>query len=204
MSSVRDEVLRARRELAESDIRSRSEFVVARFLKRANLHSLHVGMYRALHDELSLLSLEKALTPSCSLYFPRITNLGDRRIDFYLGSDLDSPESWQEGPYGIKEPHDQAMQVAPSQLDLIVVPGVVFGKNGERIGMGKGYYDRFLAQPGIKAVRVALVFDFQIHDSLPQNAWDQRVDWMVSETKEICLPRAQAWLKSRHELQGPV
>ncbi len=204
MNSVRQEILRKRRALSAEEIQTRSEQVAARFLSRVRPRNLCIGLYRALPDELSLLALEKQFQGGNRLHFPRITHPDDRKIDFFRCDDLDAPEAWREGPYGIQEPHDQAKQIEASELDLIFVPGVAFGKNGERIGMGKGFYDRFLHRVSVHALKVALVFDFQIQDHLVQNSWDQPVDWILSETQEICLPIAQAWLKSQKALQAPL
>jgi 5-formyltetrahydrofolate cyclo-ligase len=77
--------------------------------------------------------------------------------------------------------------IAPTSLDLILVPGVVFGEKGERTGMGRGYYDRYLASAP-QAVRVALLFDFQLLPRLEQSAWDQRVDVLITPTKIVELP----------------
>lgn len=74
----------------------------------------------------------------------------------------------------------------PDQIDVILVPGRVFGEGGERIGRGRGCYDRYLSQcPPGHPLRVALAFDFQVRPTLPQSPWDQSVDWIVTEKREI-------------------
>ena len=73
--------------------------------------------------------------------------------------------------------------VDPSIVDVALIPGLAFDLKGNRLGYGKGYYDRFLAAyPHIK--RVALAFSFQIIEALPTDQYDQMMDLIISE-KEI-------------------
>lgn len=75
------------------------------------------------------------------------------------------------GPYGVMQPKAAFLRpIALLDIDLVMVPGVAFDKNGNRLGRGKGYYDRLLAQlpPAIPAV--GLAFAFQILPELPQLA----------------------------------
>ena len=88
--------------------------------------------------------------------------------------------------WGIREPRDKsAHRVSPSLIDCVVVPGVVFDRKGRRIGLGGGYYDRFLRQfaGGLKSVAVA--FDFQVVDALPQEDFDVAVQTIVTESQTI-------------------
>lgn len=87
-----------------------------------------------------------------------------------------------EGPYGLLQPREP-ISVPPSALDVIMVPAVVFDREGYRIGYGKGYFDRFLSQPGIRGVRVGLAFDLQVVEHLPRDSWDQPVDYLVTESR---------------------
>ena len=65
------------------------------------------------------------------------------------------------------------------EVDLWICPGLAFTERGERLGFGGGWYDRFLAaaKPGARAYGVA--YGFQLWPSLPQGAWDRRLDGVV-------------------------
>ena len=73
-----------------------------------------------------------------------------------------------KGMYGIHEPsreYSQALEL--DQLDLVLVPGIVFDKDNYRLGRGHGYYDRFLAQLPPAVPTIGLAFDFQVVERLP-------------------------------------
>jgi 5-formyltetrahydrofolate cyclo-ligase len=90
----------------------------------------------------------------------------------------------QEGAFGILEPPpDPGRLAAPYQFELVLVPGLAFDRAGNRLGMGKGHYDRFLAQ--VRAPKIALAYDFQLVEKLPIEAHDQRVNMVVTEKNVI-------------------
>jgi 5-formyltetrahydrofolate cyclo-ligase len=70
------------------------------------------------------------------------------------------------GLYGISEPAIKRF-VNLEDLDLVIVPGIAFDKKGNRLGRGKGYYDRFLRKLPEKSSSIGLAFDFQILPSIP-------------------------------------
>ena len=80
---------------------------------------------------------------------------------------------------GILEPIE-AMKIAYKNIDLVLVPGIVFDKHGHRIGFGLGFYDRFL-QKVSKSIKVGLAFDFQVVDRIPHEEHDVPVNFIVTE-----------------------
>lgn len=85
--------------------------------------------------------------------------------------------------FGILEPIE-VMKIAYKNIDLVLVPGIVFDKEGHRIGYGFGYYDRLLAKVP-KAVKIGLAFDFQVVDKIPKETHDIAVDFIVTEKEVI-------------------
>ena len=64
------------------------------------------------------------------------------------------------------------------EIDLIIVPGMAFDNSGHRLGRGKGFYDRFLAQhPDVYTI--GLCFDFQYFDKIPSESFDKKVDEVI-------------------------
>lgn len=83
------------------------------------------------------------------------------------------------GAYGILEPRIDAPTIDNSLLDVVVVPGSVFDKNGYRTGYGGGYYDRFLENTD--AIRVGVCFDFQLVDDVFPENHDKKMDFIITE-----------------------
>lgn len=96
----------------------------------------------------------------------------------YLVSDFDKP--FVLGAYGIREPNREfAKPISVKELDLVIVPGVAFDKDGNRLGRGKGYYDRFLKSLPEHVSTIGLAFDFQIINNLPHFPQDSAVDKVI-------------------------
>ncbi len=85
---------------------------------------------------------------------------------------------------GIREPLKKRF-VPQELLDLIVVPGCGFDERGYRIGLGKGFYDRFLSTLKGKIPLVGLAFECQVVKKLPFEEWDVRMDWIITERRII-------------------
>jgi len=85
--------------------------------------------------------------------------------------------------WGIREPRfDSAQLVLPGEIDLMLVPGLAFTRDGHRLGRGRGFYDRLLAHPALRAVKLGVCFDAQILEELPTEPHDASVDRVVSES----------------------
>ena len=89
------------------------------------------------------------------------------------------------GSYNILEPRNECFkEISLESIDLIIIPGIAFDCKGNRIGHGKGYYDRFLTKK-ITAHRLALAFEFQIVDRIPTESHDVKVGKIVTEKRII-------------------
>lgn len=202
---VRKNLIAQRKALPAADRARLSLTAIQRFLQvfsfsqLAAKSKLRVGLYRPLPSEFDLSHLEfELLKHGCILHYPRVTLHGEQKqIEFVQVSDLKLESNlWKAGSFGIQEPHAELKSVPPESLDLIFVPGVAFGESGERIGMGAGYYDRFLPHAP-EALRVALAFDFQVLPQLEQNIWDESVHWIVTEKRSFQNQFVEEWLENR-------
>jgi 5-formyltetrahydrofolate cyclo-ligase len=107
----------------------------------------------------------------------------DRGNDEIRISELPGPEiGFRLGAFGVREPAEGNLNfVTPDKIDLVVVPGLAFDRRGGRIGYGKGYYDRLLSRLSSQVPRIALAFEFQVLDTVPQDVNDIQVDTIITE-----------------------
>jgi 5-formyltetrahydrofolate cyclo-ligase len=107
---------------------------------------------------------------------PRTASLEHRRVRL---ADLDTLTT---GSYGIPEPSPVAFSdiVDPGAIDLAFVPGLSFDARGNRLGMGKGYYDRFLRE-ATRATRWGLAFASQVLPEVPVEAHDVPLDGLITD-----------------------
>jgi 5-formyltetrahydrofolate cyclo-ligase len=100
---------------------------------------------------------------------------------------LESMDELELGMYRILEPREDLRSVVskrkqPEDLDLVMVPGVAFDRNGGRTGHGKGYYDKLLQHARPDAPLVALSFECQLFEEIPVEAHDIYMDAIVTES----------------------
>lgn len=96
------------------------------------------------------------------------------------------------GEYGILEPVDSSGicydPATQAQTTAVIVPGLAYDRLGNRLGRGKGYYDRFLGSEAMRsALRIGVGWDLQLVQEIPSFAHDVPVHWFVSEEKAYDL-----------------
>ncbi|TCU74113.1 5-formyltetrahydrofolate cyclo-ligase [Tissierella praeacuta] len=95
------------------------------------------------------------------------------------------------GYYNILTPKKDFLRFIDfNTIDLVLVPGVVFARDGYRVGYGGGYYDRFLSKFKEKVNTIGLAFDLQIVEEIPKDSFDIPVDFIITEKETInCLEK---------------
>ncbi|HME62447.1 MAG TPA: 5-formyltetrahydrofolate cyclo-ligase, partial [Candidatus Binatia bacterium] len=90
------------------------------------------------------------------------------------------------GPRGAAEPAgDVPLGDADCQDLMVIVPGVLFDDRGNRLGRGGGWYDRALQRLNDKGIFVGLAYEFQVVASVPAELWDQKVHYVITESRVI-------------------
>jgi 5-formyltetrahydrofolate cyclo-ligase len=87
------------------------------------------------------------------------------------------------GKFGIREPLPSCTEVPLNRLDLVLVPGVAFDARGARLGRGKGFYDRLLAD--VRGTKCGVAFEEQIVDAVPVGPLDIRLNCILTPTRWI-------------------
>ncbi len=132
----------------------------------------------------SSLWVERALAEGKRLALPKV-NRHTNHLDLYWLDDLENQLA--PGLWGIREPVVENCEKlsAPNEVEFVLLPGVAFTRDGARLGYGGGYYDKLLASMARRPVLVAAAFALQVVDSIPQEANDVKVDWIVTERETI-------------------
>lgn len=154
-------------ELAFSRLELLSEF------KRAN----KILVYNSLSDELSTRSFISRWHLKKKLFLPRV-NGDELEILPY------KPNALQQGAFHIEEPTGDDI-VNANEMDLIIVPAVALDRNGNRVGRGKGYYDRLLATT--KAVKIGIIYDFQLFDEFDAESHDIPLDFVITPSEIVII-----------------
>jgi len=87
------------------------------------------------------------------------------------------------GHFGIREPTVRCPEVPLNHLDLFLVPGIVFDWHGHRLGRGKGFYDRLLAN--LSGVKCGIAFDEQVVKAVPVGPSDVRMDFVLTPARGV-------------------
>jgi len=95
---------------------------------------------------------------------------------------LDSLNCIKEGAYGIRIPQGEPQGVNPSGIGLVLVPGLGFDLKGGRMGMGAGYYDRFLPQCA-NAVKTGITYDILLRGKIICDEHDVLMDYIITESQ---------------------
>ena len=102
---------------------------------------------------------------------------------FSLTAAVPGPDGWEMGAYGIRTPVlERAALIRPEALDLVLVPCTAFDAVCRRVGMGKGYYDRYLPRCR-NAVALGVAFEAQRVPEAAADGRDRRLDGFVTERK---------------------
>ena len=95
----------------------------------------------------------------------------------------DLPGDVVTGHFGIREPAARCLEIPLGEFDLVLVPGVAFDRQGRRLGRGKGYYDRLLAE--VRGIKCGIAFAEQVVETVPAGPADVRLDFLVTPTAGV-------------------
>lgn len=99
-------------------------------------------------------------------------------LTFYIS------QNFIKGPFGVMEPSEDSRKLDLEELTGILVPGLGFNKNGNRLGKGRGFYDRALAD--YKGLKIGVCFGCQVlQEDFPVEEHDVRVDFLITENEII-------------------
>jgi len=183
---LRKEILAARNRQTQAEIETKSRAIQNNLLALEQIKNhQYIFVYVSFRSEVATLMLIDALIKKGKTVIVPITRVQEKRLDAIhinnRATDL------IPGYCDIPEPTEElckTSEIAPEEIETILLPGSVFDKRGGRFGYGGGYYDRFLAKVPT-ANRIGLAFDLQIIDKAPLQEHDEILDLVVTESRVI-------------------
>ncbi len=175
---IRRKIKAMRQMLSEAEKLSAAEEVFAQLEKTAAfMMAEHILMYHSLPDELPTRRFLDKWHDKKHFYLPRVNGVN---LDI-----LPYEESRLElGAFHIEEPTGNDT-VDPSEIELMVIPAVAYDRKGNRLGRGKGFYDRLLGDT--KATKVGIGYEFQIIDEVPTEEHDIPMDMVITQSSYIVI-----------------
>lgn len=168
-SEIRSTAKRAVKALSSEQKRDKSALIIKNIAdSKAVKDAKFVALYASLPDEVESGNLIDILSQQKRVVLPRVA--GDD-MDFYPYD----PTSMEIGSFGISEPQGQEA-IEPSEIDVIIVPGVAFTTDGKRCGRGKGYYDKYLSRAGFRATKIGICYAEQLAEHIPNEPHDIVMD----------------------------
>lgn len=138
----------------------------------------NILLYHSLPDELSTHAFIERWYKRKHIYLPRVNGC---LLDIlpYDSSNL------RQGAFNIEEPVG-SNKVDISKIDLVIVPAVAYDYHGNRVGRGKGYYDRLLRNSDV--IKVGVAYNCQVIELIEHDELDVPVDYVITDKGVICKP----------------
>lgn len=174
-SELRQIIRQTKRQFSQAELGELSLDIISRLENDERFTSASTILaYHSLPDEVSTHDLIRKYSQAKTILLPKVIADGEMEIRRYQGeSDL------QQGAYGIMEPCGEIFSDY-DRIDLAIIPGMAFDTKGNRLGRGKGYYDRFLSCAR-NIYKVGICFPFQIVEEVPVENTDIAMDAILSK-----------------------
>ena len=173
---LRKELKKARNKLSDSFIETNSELIflnIKTVLNHLNFNS--IAVYKSFNSEVSTdITIDYLLDKNKNVCLPKIKNTNDMQF-----KKINSFTKMQLNKYGILEPKN-GNNINQDEIDIFIVPCVGFNKDLYRIGMGKGYYDKFLSKNGAQKL-IGIAFQDQLANEAFQEKHDIKMDFIITE-----------------------
>lgn len=174
----RQEILKKRKLLSGMEVKKRSEQIINNLTKLSEYKKARsVLFYVSFNNEVETHDIIKRTLENKDKQIIVPFFKDDKGISLSILKDF---SDLVEKKFGILEPRpEKIIELRKDRFDLVIIPGIVFDKEGYRIGYGNGYYDRFLS--GLKTLKVGLCYDFQLVEKIPKEKHDIPVDMIITE-----------------------
>ena len=171
---IRRELLEKRKKLPKEEVLEKSNEIILKLVSlKIFERAKKIMCYVSFNNEVYTHSFIKEYMKEKDIAVPVI-----RENEIFLSY----VKEWEmkKGKYGILEPKN-IEYADEKEIEIAIIPGIAFDVNGNRIGYGKGYFDRLLRK--MKAIKIAVAFDFQVLEELPVESHDVKMDAVITEKR---------------------
>jgi 5-formyltetrahydrofolate cyclo-ligase len=172
---LRNEIRTLKKQQSKEDLRAQSDEITRKLLADSHiLDAQIIAMYYPLPDEVDVASaMNELYSDGKGIYLPHVVSDGKMVFCRYKGQ-----ESLRKGAFGIMETIGETLNCLDN-ISVIIVPGMAFDADGNRLGRGKGYYDRMLmSMPN--TYKIGVCFNFQMVDNVPAEPFDIKMNAVIS------------------------
>ena len=184
-SALRKLYLAKRKALSSEEITTKSQQICKLFFQEIDLKKveyLHIFLPLKKQNEIDTFLIIRRLQKE----YPKINIVASRsNFDtFEMQHFILEEENLTENKWGISEPSPvSGREVQPQEIDLVIIPLLVFDNQGNRVGYGKGFYDRFLQKCDSKTLKVGLCLEEPIELIEDLNQFDVKMDVCITPNK---------------------
>lgn len=185
-SELRKKIIKTRNALSWHDVQLKSREIFDKLCSLNQYENARTVMtYLDYRNEVSTRDfINKCIADKKRVALPKVIPGLDRELRAYQIQSL--TEDTHSGYKGILEPKESAVKlVEPSEIDLAIIPGVVFDCERQRLGYGAGYYDRFLTGLRHDCVKIGVAFSLQVLNKIPCEEHDIPMDIIITEKSII-------------------
>ena len=177
---IRKHIIKERNALSENFVNEKSDIIINKLCKIIDEKKLeNIMIFMDMKNEIQVTKLIN-IYPNKNFFIPKCFPKGVMKINKYNKNELIKHK------FGYYESSSENY-IDENILDLIIMPGVAFDKNKNRVGFGAGYYDRFLLKFGKNQMplTIAVCYDFQVINDIPAEAHDQKPHFIITEKRTL-------------------
>lgn len=183
---LRKELKERRHKLSVKEVANKSSYIEIQLDKIiSKLNVKNIMLYYSFKNEVSTEKyILKLLNNDFNVILP-YSKVSTRSIIPYLIKNL--KEDLSKSSFGILEPNININSVfSIDKIEVVVIPGIAFDIEGNRMGFGAGFYDRFLIK-NENMIKIAICYDFQLLNSIPNEPHDVKMDIIITEERVLIL-----------------
>jgi 5-formyltetrahydrofolate cyclo-ligase len=182
---VRDGILLLRKKMTKEEVQQKSQAILEQLIQlKEYKDSSCVSIYLSFANEVdTFMIINKMKSHGKKIVIPYTDASRVELIPVYLE---DPSKDLTMSAFGYPEPiFERAVKAQIEDIDLVIVPGVAFDVTKNRIGFGKGYYDKYLSKMRPEVKKIAVAYDYQVLESIPSEDHDVKMDYVMTESRIV-------------------